>query len=707
MQKINAYTLKFSIALLIIASPLLFIQAVCFEKIYLTTGIIKMAIGGIVLLVVIANLFLKNKQVRIGFEMLMFSFFLLFNLVTILYNSISQVGIINSFNAFAYNYSLLMFVFPFFFIATFNSRTKWDKIPKLLYVFIFIIDIYGIVQYVSNKYILLSPEIISLLESGDYIKFDHISGHIRVSSLLKSPLEFGIMNVVVSGMILTHFLEKGKKYILLSLLFVLTSISVYITLSRTAIVMFISNIIIVLWLFVYYRVKTFFNDDYMVKLYWICSVLFLSGIFILTFLVTQLFSDYIVFNPTNLLIRFGIWQDLLDSFIFFENAFFGFGIIQNGSFGDYHSVIIDNTFIGIVMTGGIVGLILFSIIIEQALHHTYQVWKTLDERYKVFSFAFISFLPAFLIGGLTENLMHIMAYPFFGLTLLNTMPRGEVMNQHEVIYNEASSVQRLWKVIKNRKKLIMIFYSIVLLFVLSYYHFAAPIYESRAEIIVGFVTVNEGKNGFLQIPLEDPSVIEHRLKNRSQGKDTTLSSEASKVYSVSLEKKDTVGNNNAASNIVVITSRGPSAVQAHDYLEEVIGELIKEHEKRWHSEKIIREKKLEVLQQQYNLVRAQIDSYTSKSNSNGDFSSALYLIERNRLAEQVIEFENRITELQLSLSEMRQQPTKIIINPSLPTKPISPKPLLLILAITGGFIIALLFALSVELIQKSCHKQRP
>lgn len=129
-------------------------------------------------------------------------------------------------------------------------------------------------------------------------------------------------------------------------------------------------------------------------------------------------------NPTNLQIRLNNWMDLISGIGANPAALlFGLGVVQNGAYGEYHNVVIDNLYIGAVMTGGILGLIMFLALYGFAFLDAWKRVNTMGEGSKVAGFSFLSFYVVFLIGGLTENLMHLMFYPFSILLLLRLVPQ--------------------------------------------------------------------------------------------------------------------------------------------------------------------------------------------------------------------------------------------------------------------------------------------
>ncbi len=95
-----------------------------------------------------------------------------------------------------------------------------------------------------------------------------------------------------------------------------------------------------------------------VMLFGFCLLVFCLGYFLDFFSYSEDGFVAAMINPTNLLIRLENWNDLLSDLLVSPWKFiFGLGIVQNGNYGEYHAVIIDNTYVGILLTAGVLGLL--------------------------------------------------------------------------------------------------------------------------------------------------------------------------------------------------------------------------------------------------------------------------------------------------------------------------------------------------------------
>jgi O-antigen ligase len=88
-----------------------------------------------------------------------------------------------------------------------------------------------------------------------------------------------------------------------------------------------------------------------------------------------------------------------------SKIFLGVGVVQNGSFGEYHSVIIDNLYIGILMTGGLISLGMFLFVI----FFVFYTVRKIERNQKIW---IISSLLGILSAGVFENVMHLLYLGF-------------------------------------------------------------------------------------------------------------------------------------------------------------------------------------------------------------------------------------------------------------------------------------------------------
>ena len=133
----------------------------------------------------------------------------------------------------------------------------------------------------------------------------------------------------------------------------------------------------------------------------------------------------IIADPTNLLIRLNNWYYLFESYINFPSDFlFGKGIVQNGSFGPYHSVIIDNVYIGVFLTGGVISLFLFLSVVALLL-------KIITQHQDGFTTWRVAVVLGMLGAGFFENVMHILYLFIFPLFLYSIPKTRELRKNYD------------------------------------------------------------------------------------------------------------------------------------------------------------------------------------------------------------------------------------------------------------------------------------
>lgn len=323
-----------------------------------------------------------------------------------------QVGIGNAVGAFLYNYSLFIFVLPFsviYFICikvndgpTVRGRCLlW----KVFGIFVVLSSVVQVVQVISGGPVVMwvADEMRNMVYSSQMIKFDQLGGIYRAQGFFRSPLEAGIVGVF-SALVVLDEAVYGKNNGFWYIILVIIGAGVLATGSRTVFVMLGFSLSC-------YVLLSFQQVQY------IRSRLYKFGLFALPLLLSlcvyNVVSTDIRFvgsmaDPTNLMIRLSNWGDLisrlLDSCLYF---FFGMGIVQNGNYGIYHSVIIDNTLIGVLMTSGIIGALLFFCVVLSWVSYSLKAIKQVGLSADVL----ICFNAGFFAASFTENMMHFSFYP--------------------------------------------------------------------------------------------------------------------------------------------------------------------------------------------------------------------------------------------------------------------------------------------------------
>jgi len=287
---------------------------------------------------------------------------LLFSLFMIVRYSAVFVGLPNSIGAFLYNYSLIMFILPFVavYIGTFKNlgRRRW-WLSKKVWRFLFFIALFScglqVFQVVfGGPIVMWTDEVVKQYAlDGQFIKFDQIGGVYRAQGIYRSPLEAGICGVFLLMISIERLLRDPKPLGWFVASFICAG-GVLATGSRTAYLLFGVSVISLLMLeFLSSKKSRYRLFSYILRL----SPIFLIFVYFGFKYLERKSMVTVMLNPENLLIRLRNWGGLLDQLLASLDSFvFGVGKVQNGNYGDYHSVVIDNTYIGILLTSGIVGL---------------------------------------------------------------------------------------------------------------------------------------------------------------------------------------------------------------------------------------------------------------------------------------------------------------------------------------------------------------
>jgi hypothetical protein len=185
----------------------------------------------------------------------------------------------------------------------------------------------------------------------------------------------------------------GRRYLFITLLM---SIIQSLILVRSGLVMMMASYATILMMhFSFYR---------LIKI----SALVTPMLLILSIWVYISHPDLIntIFDSANLFIRLENWSNLMSDLDIFQ-LIFGLGRIQNGSFGQYHSIVIDNLYISIILTGGILSLFFFIVILIMYVNFLNKQCKN-----EFLFIWYIATLVGVLFSGIFENVMHSLYIAF-------------------------------------------------------------------------------------------------------------------------------------------------------------------------------------------------------------------------------------------------------------------------------------------------------
>ncbi len=379
------------------------IQALVFGEVMLGPKIIKYILFLILLIALLMKVQVTRKITFTAIlTLILYSLFLCFNFFMI---QISDDGG-QPLKAFIYNYSLSIVLIPLG-VLYLNNEAPINLVTKksrfwLVTIFI-AISIFAAYEIVVQKSVFnIYYEILSV---NEVIKFDQIGGFLRASSIFKSPIDYSYINAIFSSLFLVLFL-KYKAYGYLLLVITMSMIEVAVFVRSGLVFMMVSYFVIT---FSYYSLSRF------IAYLFIAIPLFL-GAFAYIYL-----NFNVIFDPSNFINRINGWGKLIYSIHTVPELLFGKGIVQNGSFGLRHALVIDNLYVGILYSGGLVSIIIFFIIIIIILFGLKFCSKT-DGISQWRLGVFLGMLAA----GMFENVMHLFYLGliplFFELTITKTAP---------------------------------------------------------------------------------------------------------------------------------------------------------------------------------------------------------------------------------------------------------------------------------------------
>lgn len=220
-----------------------------------------------------------------------------------------------------------------------------------------------------------------------------------------------------------------------------------------------------------------------------------------------------------------------------------------------------------------------------------------------------------------------------------------------------------------------------------------PIYESRAVLGVGQVGSLESPQLVVQRARE-----EYRVKDDSEGpRKLPILSEV-RVMDKSL------------SNGVEFIVQAHSAEEAQQFLGKIVSKIMERHKKLFEMGRSEQQKQLESLHRHRDAIERGAVAIRERiaALSKGDASLAgLLTLEQDRLLQQLPQVEQQIVALRLAMSELQTTPTFLLREPTLPVRPIQPKPALyLALATVLGLMLGVFAAFFAEFLAKSRAAKR-
>lgn len=364
--------------IIIFQGVLYFFQAFFFGVVVIDSSLNKYIVFSIAFFVLIL-IFDRKKTYSVYIFILLYIVFIFYGFSVIAYNDSAGQYL----GAFLYNYSLTIILLP---LAIYLSKFYDFKVDVTVFYYLFLfLSLFIFVEFGMQKHIF---EYVRPILPAELIKFDQIGGYIRPMSFFKSPIDFSYLNAIFATLSLIIFLKRPTFFKLLILsIFILVQFLIFV---RSGIVFFIASFLLVLLAYTYDKYRLI---GLLVLLYFaVAFFVLLSTFFVMT--------STPILNPDNLIIRFENWSSLLVDVVL-PNLIFGIGSVQNGNYGLHHSLVIDNLYIGIFVTGGVINFIFFSLVVA-LLFSILRREKSFELRVWYFSVVF-----GMLTASFFENTMHL------------------------------------------------------------------------------------------------------------------------------------------------------------------------------------------------------------------------------------------------------------------------------------------------------------
>jgi len=266
--------------------------------------------------------------------------------------------------------------------------------------------------------------------------------------------------------------------------------------------------------------------------------------------------------------------------------------------------------------------------------------------------------------------------------------RRETQDVHQ---EDEISLIDLWRVIVKRKRLILITVAVILLLMGAWLLVVKPVYESRAVLGVG-----QGAQG---AQVEAPQLLvqrlkeEYRVKDGSEGAQTLPGLTAVKTMEKSL------------ANGVEMIVQAHGAQAAQQYLAEIVAKIIKRHQRLYDLGRAEQMKQMESLQRESDRIEqslALIEHRISALVGSEASLAGLLTLQKDLLLQRLPQIAQQQTTLRLAMSELQSTPTFMLRTPTLPIKPVSPKPMLyMMLAGVVGLMLGIFGAFFAEFLGKT------
>ena len=242
-------------------------------------------------------------------------------------------------------------------------------------------------------------------------------------------------------------------------------------------------------------------------------------------------------------------------------------------------------------------------------------------------------------------------------------------NQHQLPGNGRDEITLLdiWQILVARKWVILSMPIIALLLGLLYLLQATEIYECSARILVGQAGVGR--------QVENPAVIVQKIAEKYRVYDNTVSRDLPRVSSVVHDKKDT-------GIIVQIKTVDATAQGAKLYLEQVVAEILAGQHALFEQEMELKQTRLKTLFDRLEAVETfqqELEGRIAKVGQQDPAQAAVLAVEKGNFLKLASDLKRERYTLQTEMSSVVFYPAELVGVPHLPSRPIKPKRIIVIL----------------------------
>lgn len=252
----------------------------------------------------------------------------------------------------------------------------------------------------------------------------------------------------------------------------------------------------------------------------------------------------------------------------------------------------------------------------------------------------------------------------------------------------------VWLVLRRRRNVFFGAVLIAFLLAAALIQWMSPVYESRVVVQVGHLNGN--------IPVEPAAVMVERLTEQYSIKDGTEGPRP-------LPQLVSIKVNKGVQDVVTLTARAHTPDEAQRYLGSVVASLQTEHDSVYQEAVLQQRNRAEQIARRI----AQLQQHQQTLGDNAVSKSidatqrALLLQDRSKVLQEIRMFDQELSALQTGLSKIQTLPTRLLRDPTLPVKPLQPRPLLyLALALAGGMMLGIIGVFLVEYLVQARQRLR-